>query len=171
MNFLFMIFIMFLPILLLIVFNLLIVCKRIRDDVNLKKSNTNARNNKKQALKLNDQRVGKKCERKFAKIAVRQWTRKPARLKYSTKMTRILLILSSSYAILNVPYLITWCLLIVQSFQNQLDPERRKQLYFASQITELFNILNYSLQFYLYYLTGRFFRRQLRKRIAGKHNI
>ncbi len=75
----------------------------------------------------------------------------------SRKLTRMLVLISFSYALLNLPYLIFWSLYF--SEQNSI---RRNYFYSALQISEIFFMLNYGVHFYLYCVAGSFFRNQLK---------
>lgn len=82
----------------------------------------------------------------------------------TNKITTILILVSFSYAILNLPYFVTWCLFfnefaISYDFQN---PTIQNYLFAAFQITEIFYVLNYGLHFYFYCMTGTKFWNQLK---------
>jgi len=69
--------------------------------------------------------------------------------------TKSLLIISLSYAILSLPYLIAWFLYFIKvafkhSSSNQNDMIRKNYLFAFLQISEIGFILNYSIHFYIY---------------------
>lgn len=77
-------------------------------------------------------------------------------------VAKILLWISFSYAVLNLPYFVTWSLFFYEvAFQKMTDMVRKNNLFAAVQISELFFILNYSVQFYINYFTSLTFRRQI----------
>jgi hypothetical protein len=93
----------------------------------------------------------------------------------SQKVTRMLIIMSLSYAILNLPYFITWCMFYHSEAINSTLLERHysfsysKYLFGFINITEIFYVLNYSIHFFLYCASGRQFRKQLKFSImSGK---
>lgn len=87
-----------------------------------------------------------------------------AKVKNINKITTILILISFSYAILNVPYLITWCLFFNEFAINYEyhNPTVQNYLFAAFQISEIFYVLNYSLHFYFYCMTGTKFLSQLK---------
>jgi hypothetical protein len=89
----------------------------------------------------------------------RQPTRSNA--SYSKKMTKTLLLVSFTYAFFNIPYLISWCMFFDAMTRRIVDPTYKNYLFAALQITEIFNILNYGIHFFVYCLAGTLFRSQL----------
>jgi hypothetical protein len=73
--------------------------------------------------------------------------------------TIMLLSVSFSFLILNLPYMICWLFYFNKlAFEDDIDPFR----YFDFlQITEIFYVLNYGLKFYIFYATGSTFRKKL----------
>jgi len=78
------------------------------------------------------------------------------------KMSKILLLISFTYALLNLPYFIMWCLFFKEVAFNQNSLIEKNNLFAGVQITEIFFILNYSIHFYINYLSSSRFRRQLK---------
>lgn len=81
------------------------------------------------------------------------------------EFTVILLMVSSSFVVLNLPYFVVWCMKFRQQLLHSLNagnptaPERlRGWLY----ITKTVFFLNYCVNFFLYSLTGPHFRRKVR---------
>lgn len=79
-------------------------------------------------------------------------------------ITKMLILVSFSYAFLNLPYLITWCI-----FYNEItfeihgeDSLVHNTLFLAVKISEIFNILNYGVHFYFYCVSGSMFWNQLK---------
>lgn len=79
------------------------------------------------------------------------------------KLTRTLLMVSSSYAFLNIPYLVSLAL-----FYFNVNVHKNTTLvtanYMASavKLTEVFYLLNYGVNFFIYCASGSIFRKQLR---------
>jgi len=69
------------------------------------------------------------------------------------RLTKILILISFSYALLNLPYCISWFMFnfIETSFKLEV-----------LKICELFFDLNYGIYFYIYFLSGSMFRNQLK---------
>lgn len=89
--------------------------------------------------------------------------------KNVNKLAKILVWISISFAILNLPYFIAWCLFYYQvAFKKKNDFDYVNSLYGAVQITEIFFILNYSIQFYINCLTSIKFRKQVNE--ISKYN-
>lgn len=79
------------------------------------------------------------------------------RKNYSSKITRILLVISFSYAILNLPYFVTWCMF----FLRKNDGYFKNHFFAALQVSEIFYILNYCVYFYINFGSGSLFRSQV----------
>lgn len=82
----------------------------------------------------------------------------------SNKITTMLVLVSMSYAILNLPYLVTWFLFFNEFavHENENDSVIQNYLFAAVQISEIFYILNFSLHFYFYCITSTKFIKQLK---------
>jgi len=88
------------------------------------------------------------------------------------KLTKMLILISLSYAFLNLPYLIAWSLssnslkqLITFNNLTFMQEDHFSTLIFydsAMKICELFSVLNYGIYFYIYFLSGSVFRNQLK---------
>ena len=73
---------------------------------------------------------------------------------YSSQITKSLLIISLSYAILSLPYLVAWFLYFIEvafkhSSLDENDLIRKNYLFAFLQISEVGFILNYSIHFYI----------------------
>ena len=84
------------------------------------------------------------------------------RAENANKVTNTLVFISFSYAIFNLPYLITWFSFFYQNSFNNIDDSDRNYLFGLVQISKIFFILNYGLKFYIYCATGSIFRNQLK---------
>jgi len=81
------------------------------------------------------------------------------------KITKMLILISFSYALLNLPYFITWSLFYYnETFvnTNRISASEHNYYYSALKICELFFVLNYAIYFYIYILSGSVFRNQLK---------
>ena len=79
----------------------------------------------------------------------------------SKKITKTLVIISFSYALLNMPYLIIWAVYFYEIAFLQADLPVKNYLFSALQICEIIHILNYCLNFYIYCCSSSIFRNQL----------
>lgn len=75
------------------------------------------------------------------------------------EFTVTLLAVSSSFICLNLPYFVTWCQQFRQTTNASVSSQMRDQLY----ITRTIFYLNYCVNFFLYCLSGTYYRRQLAK--------
>ena len=112
-----------------------------------------------------------------------------SKTKSNKLVTKMLVIISVSYALLNLPYLITWSLFykgkfiefksiksLVNNFITYLiyksdiiketttndEASVQNYLFAAVQICQMFYLLNYGLHFYFYCLSGSMFCNQLK---------
>ena len=76
-------------------------------------------------------------------------------------ITNLLLVISFSYSLLNLPYLISWCIFYFGELMNR-TPLETNQIYSVIKISEIFFLINYSINFYIYCLSGSIFRKQLK---------
>ncbi len=72
--------------------------------------------------------------------------------------------MSLSYALLNLPYFISWFVFFYHMafLRAELTSERRHNLFAFSNLTEIFYVLNYGVHFFIYAASGQKFRDQLR---------
>jgi hypothetical protein len=78
------------------------------------------------------------------------------------RLTKLLVLISFSYAFLNLPYFLTWSMYYIEINFNKEDVISHNYMYLAVEITEIFYIIHYSIHFYIYCLSGSVFRSQLR---------
>jgi hypothetical protein len=83
--------------------------------------------------------------------------------KSTKKITLQLYIVSLSFLILNLPYLIGWFAFYFKSFFDQINSVSKIKLFFTLQISQIFYILYYGIKFYIFYLTSSEFRNSLTK--------
>lgn len=85
------------------------------------------------------------------------------------KLKKMLFLISSSYALLNMPYLITWCSFFYNISFSSVEPSAENYLFAAVKMSEIFYLMNYGLKFYLYCAFGTTFRSQLK--YSSKNNF
>lgn len=78
------------------------------------------------------------------------------------KLTKILILITFSYAFLNLPYFIAWLLYYFEIILNRDNFIRQNYLYAGVELAKVFYILNYSIYFYIYCASGSVFRNQLK---------
>jgi hypothetical protein len=87
----------------------------------------------------------------------------------SLKITRMLLFMSFSYAILNLPYFISWSLFFYKmAIQRSSDKIIRYYLFAGIQFSEIFYVLNYAIHFFIYCASGKRFRFLLKNALSLK---
>jgi hypothetical protein len=134
--------IMFIPISVILISNLLILIQAFKADSKLKKN-----------------QVPESTELVSVTVSSNKNIKKSQDIN---KMSKILLLISFTYAFLNLPYFIMWCLFFKEVAFNQNSLIEKNNLFAGVQITEIFFILNYSIHFYINYLSSSRFRRQLK---------
>lgn len=90
-------------------------------------------------------------------------SQKRNRINNSTKITKMLVLVSFSYAFLNLPYLIIWSMFFIQSALKHNNETARTYLFSMLQISEIFYILNYGVYFYINYASSSMFRDQIKQ--------
>ena len=133
---------MFIPISVILISNLLILIQAFKADSKLKKN-----------------LVPESTDLVSVTVSSNKNTKKSQDIN---KMSKILLLISFTYALLNLPYFIMWCLFFKEVAFNQNSLIEKNNLFAGVQITEIFFILNYSIHFYINYLSSSRFRRQLK---------
>jgi hypothetical protein len=93
-----------------------------------------------------------------------KWTRKNSKIKDdSHKVTRMLVVMSLSFAILNLPYFFAWCIFYYKIAINaSITYTSLNNLFGALNIAEIFYVINYGIHFFLYCASGKQFREQLK---------
>jgi len=178
-NLVYTILIIFLPTLLIFVFNILIVIRTIKEDAKRKKTTKTELENPDITAKKSrststfseqtkKRRFGIQYETQIHLNVAQKIDVKAKKFKYSIRTTRTLMLISCSFAILNVPYLIAWFKLFNAMVQNQVDTSTKHEIFSNLQITELFNLVNYASNFFLYCISGSDFRRKLKNFILRK---
>jgi hypothetical protein len=87
----------------------------------------------------------------------------------SNKITRMLLLMSFSYAVLNLPYFISWCIFFYKlGIRHERDVITKNYLFAAIQFSEVFYVLNYGVHFFIYCFSGQRFRTLLKSAFTKK---
>lgn len=187
MNAVYIMIIMLIPIVVIVVLNFLIIMKTTRDDFQREQLKTSPASalkgsdekqiittvmykpsTKQTSLMLGSDLVTRASYRKPHIISLDHGMIKntPAQANTKSKLTRMLILISFSYAFLNLPHLITWSL-----YFGEIDAIKRNHLFTVLQITEIFYMTNYGIHFYLYCLSGTKFRTQLKYSHKNYKNI
>jgi hypothetical protein len=110
------------------------------------------------------------------KVKPHYWTveqlarrRKSSKLKSSKNLTLTLLFISFSFIILNLPYFFGWLMFFYQVVFNKLESVDKNYLFAFLQISENLYVLSYGSKFFIFYVSGEFFRNKLHL-ILGKKN-
>lgn len=170
--------IMFVPITIILVTNTLIILNILRTKTQpyLKERNQRLvkhtrRSN--QLIQIKNDKIEVRNNNKYNKIkpyylSIDQILKRVTSKANSTKrLTKILILISFSYAFLNLPYFVTWSFYYFEITFYKDEVIEHNLLYSAAEITEIFYILNYSIHFYIYCASGSMFRNQLR--YSGKN--
>ncbi len=80
----------------------------------------------------------------------------------SNSIIRMLLIISFSFALLNLPYLIAWMWFYINQAFYEENISEKENLFAYLQICEIFYILKYATHFYINYASSSVFREQLK---------
>lgn len=84
------------------------------------------------------------------------------------KITRMLLLMSFSYAVLNLPYFISWCMFFYHIGFQSASNTLKYYLFSAINLSEIFYVLNYGVHFFIYCASGKKFRQLLRSAFTFK---
>jgi hypothetical protein len=87
----------------------------------------------------------------------------------SLKITRMLLFMSFSYAILNLPYFVSWSMFFYKmAILKSTDKVIRYYLFAGIPFSEIFYVLNYAIHFFIYCASGKRFRILLKNALSLK---
>jgi hypothetical protein len=84
------------------------------------------------------------------------------------KINKCFLLISITYSLLNLPYLIFWCLFYYKLKDQNNDNDDGENiiwenyLFACVKLTEIVYLLNYGINFFIYCFSGSIFRKQLR---------
>jgi len=80
----------------------------------------------------------------------------------SKKIATTLMIVSFSFAVLNLPYLCVWSAYNLSEYKtNHMYQAHDNYLFAFVKIAEIFFVLNYGIKFFIYCATGSIFRQRL----------
>jgi hypothetical protein len=97
-------------------------------------------------------------------------TKRNASANDSVKITRMLLFMSFSYAVLNLPYFVSWCIFFYKMAfdKEQMSAVNKNYLFATIQFSEMFYVLNYGVHFFIYCFSGQRFRTLLKSAFSKK---
>lgn len=160
--------IILIPILVIIISNILMIVKLIKNNAKRKKLQPINRDSNMMMLEIKPVRKSHNSSRANLRNPMTKVNSADSRSK---RLTKRLILISFSYAFLNLPYLITWSVFFsIQTFRV-VDSPTKVHWFSAVQIAEIFYILNYSLHFYLYCISGSLFRNQLKNLRINRYNL
>lgn len=84
------------------------------------------------------------------------------KLSYSKRLTKLLLIVSFTYSLFNLPYAVSWSLFFSFLKLNETNLEENSGLFSVVQLCEVPTVINHGINFFLYCLSGSLFRSQLK---------
>lgn len=154
------------PILIILICNSLIICRTNTNEAKRRKMLTKARS-------FRDTSSGHNFRKRYKTVAnfklkryycnVEQATNQISQKldETSKKVKKILIFISVSYALFNLPYLIVWLVYFYRISFTDVSDALENYLFASLQIAEIFNVLNYGLKFYIFCATGSKFRKQL----------
>jgi hypothetical protein len=140
-NIIYIFLIMILPIFVIIISNLLIIHKTKKDEIN-------------RFNLLNSYSITYRNKRLNPKINI-NLSKRLSIVAHSKKVSGTLFIISATFCVLNIPYLITW--LFYYKYKNFINVGIIAENYFfiAIKISEIFHVLNFSVNFFIYSLSGK----------------
>ena len=78
-------------------------------------------------------------------------------------LTKLIILISFSYVLLNFPYFIIWTVYYYnESVFNSRTTNLNSHWFVALKLAEIFYLLNYAINFYIYCASGSVFRKQLK---------
>jgi len=80
----------------------------------------------------------------------------------SQKLKKLLIMVSITFALFNLPYLIVWLIYFYAITKEALNENFENYLFACLQLAETLTVFNYSFKFFIYCYTGTKFRRQLK---------
>ena len=158
--------IVFIPIPIIFISNILIICKTNREE-SRRKSMQNL-NISLTAIDINSRttRISRLPSHLYTSIRGRQSVLRRAQNNRTTnsskKIATTLMIVSFSFAILNLPYLCVWSAYNLSEYKtNHMYQAHDNYLFAFVKIAEIFFVLNYGIKFFIYCATGSIFRQRL----------
>lgn len=167
-------FIMLLPILSIFACNILIMLKVNKEKRNQKMLNHDVMSIRRSKLEVTTNSVKESSKPKIEKefkapkkklyyLSEDQIIRRVTIRANSTGLlTKMLLLISFSYALCNLPYFVAWSMYYFELSFYKNEVVVHNLLFSIVEISEIFYILNYSIHFYIYCASGSVFRNQLK---------
>lgn len=168
--------IMIIPILIIFVCNILTIFKSFKSDIQRKKLSVvnktmNSRGNltvRKSIPTSNDKRMMSEIKylvkhhnlRPFYMNSSHLARHTASKLNNTQKITKMLMLISFSYVVFNLPYLIIWFIYFPRT--NFDDLLNKSYLLALTRCAETLQILNYGIHFYIYCISGSVFRQQFK---------
>ena len=157
--------IIFIPIIVMLISNLVIIKSLMKSDSRQKSLNNKAIAKKSCTTRLSTRNglISEITQSKSFKFEPR-CSNANLEVKKSMAMnsTTNLFVISILFIILNMPYLIAWSVFYYQYTFDIMDDIRRNYVFSLLKISEIFYMLNYALLFYVYCCSGAKFRQQLK---------
>lgn len=156
------------PITTLLISNSLIICRTIKyklDRKKLERLSTNLNSikakdkSKKNLLNNNNQEDGDYIKTFNQNMPIRDDNKN---LNSARTLTTQLLFISFKFFILNLPYMIIWCLYFYKTAFYEIQSSDKNHLFSYLQIAEIFYIFNYSSNFFILLTIGSTFRVMLK---------
>lgn len=179
-NMIYIFLIMLIPILIIIVCNTLIIYKTFKNDTNRKKLQKETKRAEAVTLVASRLSIADPIEMNVISchtsdliknrrepfkphyLTVNQMINKKNRKSNTSKIFKTLAIISFSYVILNMPYLLTWMLYFYQTALSRPDIVTQNYLLMLLEFCEMFYVLNYAVKFYIYCASSSVFCEQLK---------
>ena len=161
-NAIYIVIVMLIPISIIFISNTLIILKTIKDDIRRKKyrqQKKSKRSTQLSSITITSDERNRVIHNINKRLQLKQFNH-----CYSKKMTKTLVLVSFSFAVFNLPYLVSWYLFYTA--RSGKDDDLKNYSFSALQISEIFNILNYGSHFFVYCLSGTLFRNQLKLSLA-----
>ena len=87
-------------------------------------------------------------------------------LRNAERATLILILISISFVSLNLPYVVAWMRFFIPFKRNQLSQREIFYRYSFVSLTEIFHMINYCINIFLYCMVSKAFRNEIRSRIS-----
>jgi hypothetical protein len=162
--------IVFIPIPIIFISNILIICKTNREES--RRKNMQNLNISLTAIDINSRitRISRLPSHLYTstnesirgKQSVLRRAQNNRTTNSSKKIATTLMIVSFSFAVLNLPYLCVWSAYNLSEYKtNHMYQAHDNYLFAFVKIAEIFFVLNYGIKFFIYCATGSIFRQRL----------
>ena len=162
--------VIFIPITIILICNLLMLLKLVRDDKKEKNLRIISTRSDLENLRLNRYNQKLATSNRDAPESTLNYltfeqllTRKQMKPKCSSKkITKMLGLLSTTFIILNLPYLVAWTIYFYEMVYRKNETNLSFYLFSILNITEILNLANYGIKFFIYCLAGYRFKNQIK---------